>query len=297
MLNSISTKEIKKYLREIGELINSSSSDTELTGVSALNNPLAETIIWLNNKDFDCKNIICGAIIAPKDYMICNDKIIITVKNPRYSFAMVVNKFFLENDDSYIATTAKIDETSIVGDNILIGEYTVISKRCDFGSNVKIGSNVVIYDDVIIGDNVVIKSGTIIGSSGFGIVKDDHGKLYRFPHIGGVFIEDNVEIGANCCIDKGTIGNTIIKDGTKIDNLCHIAHNVTIGRNCIITAKCEISGSVNIGNNVWLSPSVTVIDAISIGDNAFVAIGTVVTKDVGDNMKAIGYPMKLRNNI
>lgn len=296
MLDKVGSLSIGEYLKEIGEFIEGSSFECTLAGVSALNDPLPETLIWTNNKDCDCEKINFGAIIAPVGFPIVNDKIVFIVKKPRYAFARVVNKFFIEQNRIGIALSAKLSEDVKLGKNISIGDNVVIGKKCQIGDNVTINSNVVLYDDVNLGNNVVIESGTVLGSSGFGIVKDEHGMLYRFPHVGGIVIEDNVEIGANCCVDKGTIGNTIIKNGTKLDNLCHVAHNVTVGTNCIITAKCEISGSVKIGNNVWLSPSTTVIDGISIGNDVFVAIGTVVTKDIGNNMKAMGYPMKLRNN-
>ena len=133
---------------------------------------------------------------------------------------------------------------------------------------------------------------TTIGGTGFGYEKNTDGEFELFPHIGGVRIEKNVDIGANTCIDRGTLGNTIIGAGSKIDNLVHIAHNVKIGRNCAIIAHSMIGGSTVINDNCWVAPSACVRDGISIGSNSIIGLGSVVVKPIPDNEVWAGNPAR-----
>ena len=154
--------------------------------------------------------------------------------------------------------------------------------------------SVVIYDRVKIGKNVIIHAGAVIGAQGFSYNRNERGELERVPQLAGVTIEDDVEIGANTCIDCGTMDDTIIGQGTKIDNLVHIAHNVKIGKHCIIVAETFIGGSVEIGDYTWIAPQVCVRDWVNIGSNVVVGMGSVVTKTVGDNVVVMGVPAGLQ---
>ena len=148
------------------------------------------------------------------------------------------------------------------------------------GDNTTIYPNCVIHPNTIIGNNVTLYSGVKIGQSGFGYIKDLDGRHLNFPHIGQVIICNNVEIGANACVDRGSLSNTTIVENTKIDNLCHIAHNVKIGTNCLIAANAIVSGSTVIGDNVYVGPSASIIDGITINDNVVIGIGAIVRKDI-----------------
>lgn len=132
----------------------------------------------------------------------------------------------------------------------------------------------------------------MIGADGFGYQRNESGELEKFPHLGGVVIEDNVEIGSNTCIDRGTLGDTIIREGSKIDNLVHIAHNVIVGRHAIVIAHSMVGGSVRIGDYAWVSPSACLRDVISIGDRSTVGLGAVVVKDVPDGGTVMGTPAR-----
>jgi len=162
----------------------------------------------------------------------------------------------------------------------------------DIGDNVTISEYCVIRADVIIGNNVKIGSSTIIGGLGFGFSRDNKNKLHRFPHIGGVIIGDEVEIGSNTSIDRGSLSNTIIKNGVKIANLVHIAHNVIIGKDSLIIAHSVLCGSCIIGERTWIAPSVCVKNGIIIGNDVVVGMGAIVTKNIPDNESWIGNPAR-----
>lgn len=151
---------------------------------------------------------------------------------------------------------------------------------------------------VIKGKNIKIGKNCTIGGKGFGFEKDETGKWIRFPHYGNIIIEDNVEIGDNCTINRGTLNNTIISKGVKIDCGVHIAHNCIVGENSIITGHVMLSGGVNIGKNCWLGPNSTVLNKIKIGENVMVGIGSNVIKNVPPNSVIFGNPARIvRKNL
>lgn len=150
---------------------------------------------------------------------------------------------------------------------------------------------------IIMGKNVKIHSGTVIGEDGLGFVKNEKNEWEKFPHFGRVIIGDNVEIGANCVIDRGTLGDTVIGEGTKLENLIHVAHNSKIGKHCSIVAVTYIGGSSVIGDYTWIGPQVCIRDQIKIGKNCLIGMGSVVTKDIPDNWVVMGIPAKyVRDN-
>jgi UDP-3-O-[3-hydroxymyristoyl] glucosamine N-acyltransferase len=201
--------------------------------------------------------------------------------DPRYYFFSLYNYIAHINykkSSSIVADSADINTNSYVSPyNVVIGEKSVIEPH------------VTILPDVEIGNNVIIRSGAVIGSEGFEHKRTSKGILPVF-HNSKVVIHDNVEIGANTCIDKGLIKDTVIHEGVKIDNLVHIGHSVSIGKNSLITAGVIISGSAVIGDNVWLSPGVVIRNGVNIGDNSFVGIHSLVIRKVKDNTKVFGIP-------
>ncbi|KKN36486.1 hypothetical protein LCGC14_0773090 [marine sediment metagenome] len=145
---------------------------------------------------------------------------------------------------------------------------------------------------VILGKNVIVHTGTVIGEDGLGFVRDEKKNWVKFPHFGRVIIGDNVEIGANCVIDRGTLGDTVIGEGTKLENLIHVAHNAKIGKHCAIVAVTYIGGSSQIGDYTWVGPQVCIRDQIKIGKNCLIGMGAVVTKNIPDNWVVMGTPAK-----
>ena len=177
-----------------------------------------------------------------------------------------------------------------IGSKSSIGHNTIIESNVEIGKNSIIGSNVIIRNSLI-GSNVIILDGSIIGKKGFGFLPSAKKNL-RYPHIGLVIIGDNVEIGCNNTIDRGSLSNTIIGDNTFLDNQVHIAHNVQIGKNCIIAGQVGFAGSSIIGNNVMIGGQAGISGHLKIGNNVQIAGGSGVIKDIPDNSKVMGYPAK-----
>ena len=194
-----------------------------------------------------------------------------------------------------IAKGVAIGAGVVIDDGVEVGENSIIGSGCKIGENSKLGkncrldSNVVVYHDCTIGNNVVIQSNSTIGSTGFGYTFIDGGHRL-IPHNGGVVIEDFVEIGANCCVDRAKFGNTIIGAGTKMDNLVQIAHNVVIGKCCLITALVGIAGSCKLGDGVVLGGQAGVADNIEIGDGTIVAGRSGVIHNVAAGQQLFGMP-------
>jgi len=208
-----------------------------------------------------------------KELLNIQEEFVIT-DNPRLTFAKMV-KNRMKKKAEFIHPTAIVNENVVLGKNVTLHE------------------NVVIYSNTKIGDNVVIHANTVVGKPGFGYVKDEEkGTWVDFPQIGGVSIGKNVSIGSNVVIDRGALDDTVIGEGTKIDNLVHVAHGVKIGKNCLIIACAEISGSVKIGDNVWVAPNSSVRENLQIGNNSLVGIGSVVIRDIPDDSVIVGNPGK-----
>lgn len=258
------------------------------------------TLDWINptltNKQFIAENskarvLLCDQEVQYSNNLQSQNKTLIFVQNPKVAVAKIGNHFFVKKVSPEIHKSAFIHPHASIGKFPSIGANSSIGD-CAIGDHVVIYPNVVINDDVIIGNNVVIKPGAIIGFDGFGYEKDLTNNWFKFPQLGRLIIQDNVEIGSLTCIDKGSLANTIIGYNTKINNLCHIAHNVNIGKNVIITAQVNVSGSTIIEDYVWIGPNVSLRGHQRIGEGAVIGMGAVVTKDVPPGEKWIGNPAK-----
>ncbi|HZL13355.1 MAG TPA: UDP-3-O-(3-hydroxymyristoyl)glucosamine N-acyltransferase, partial [Verrucomicrobiae bacterium] len=239
---------------------------------------------------------------------VSSKKILIQVPNARVAFAKVLGLFFPEKSfaagihpTAIVAASAKIDASVYVGPHCVIGERVKIGARTvlqcgnfigddsQIGDNVNLFPNVVLYPQSQIGNRVRIHAGTVIGADGFGYVLD--GEIHRkIPQIGKVVIGDDVEIGAGVTIDRGALGSTLIGQGTKIDNLVQIAHNVEIGAHCLLVAQAGIAGSSKLGNYVVLAGQVGIGGHLKIGNQATIAAQSGVMNDIADGEKWFGYP-------
>ena len=207
------------------------------------------------------------------------------------------------HESAVVDTTAKIGDNAAIGPNVVVGAGanvgagTVISAGCVIGRDVLIGNNCRLWPNVVInygcelGANVMIHANSTIGTDGFGYRLVD-GKHKKIPHIGKVVIGDNVEIGANSCVDRAKFGKTVIGRGTKIDDLVMVAHNVRIGSNCILTAQIAIAGSCELGDYVVMGGQSGVSDHIRIGDGAMIGGRGGVTRDVAPGGKVTGVPAR-----
>lgn len=293
-----------------GEVIG--DSQILITGISGIKEAQKGDITFVANpKYMPLINTTRASAIITSLTIKNVDKPLIRTENPSLAFAKLVSYFAPDESviEPGIHPTAIIGEEVKLGENVCIQPYVIISNGVSIGDNTilhagvyigynsKIGSNCLIYphvtirERVTIGNKVIIHSGTVIGSDGFGYatVKGVH---YKIPQIGTVYIEDDVEIGANVTIDRARFGKTHIKRGTKIDNLVQIAHNVEIGENSIVVAQSGISGSTVIGKGVILAGQSGVVGHINIGDNAIVAAQAGVTKSVPAGEVVSGYPAK-----
>jgi UDP-3-O-[3-hydroxymyristoyl] glucosamine N-acyltransferase len=198
-------------------------------------------------------------------------------------------------DNVKIAKGVHVGANVVIDEGVEIGQNSIIGSGCKIGENSKLGehsrldSNVVIYHNCRIGNNVIIQANSTIGSTGFGYSFID-GEHRLIPHNGGVIIEDYVEIGANCCVDRAKFGNTVIGAGTKIDNLVQVAHNVVIGKCCLIVAQAGIAGSCRLGDGVVLGGQVGLADNIEIGDGTMVAARSGVMSSVPAGQKLAWTP-------
>ncbi len=196
-----------------------------------------------------------------------------------------------------LGKNVSIGPYAIVGKNTTVGDNSSIGANCVIGKNVKIGAstqiypNVTIYDLTVIGNKVGIHSGSVIGADGFGYVSRE-GKVYKVPQLGNVVIEDEVEIGANTCIDRGTFTTTVIGKGSKLDNLVQIAHNDKIGRNVMVAAQTGIAGSSSVGDGTLVGGQVGVADHVKIGSNVKIGAQSGVIGLIRDNETIFGYPAK-----
>ncbi len=279
--------------------------DMVITAPSPINGSIRSSIAFCNKRETEearkiINDSVATVIICPNscDFSESDfpEKVIILVENPRMSYIKILKGFFEEKIKYGISSEATVDKEAIIDPEVSIGPNTNIGKVI-IGKGTIIHGNVTINDNTRIGENVIIHSGVVIGSTGFGYERSDTGELLGFPHVGGIVIDDDVEIGANTCIDRGTLGDTIIGKGTKIDNLCHIAHNVIIGRHCVIIALTLVGGSTHIDDYTWVAPCVCIRDGLNIGKNSTLGMGTVVTKNIANHSVVMGIPgKKIRDN-
>ena len=235
----------------------------------------------------------------------------IETAEPNKAFFKLINRYFTPDFPlNGIDSTAYIHPSVKMGKNIAVGKNVVISAGCSMGDNVKIFHNTVILEDVEIGSDCllfqnisirekckignrcIIHANTVIGSDGFGYEQDEKGVFHKIPQIGNVVIEDDVEVGSNVSIDRASIGSTLIKRGTKIDNLSQIAHNVTIGENTIISSQVGISGSTRVGNNCFVLGQVGLTGHIEIGDKVILIAQSGVSKSILKEGTYFGSPAK-----
>jgi len=234
-----------------------------------------------------------GVVICRADQPVDEldgEKTFILVENPRLSFLRVVGALFVKpRPSSGIHPTAVIDPEAKIHPSVYIGPFTYAGK-CEIGAGTVIHGHVHIHDHARIGCNIIIHAGAVIGAEGFGYERNEAGELEKFPQVGGVIIEDNVEISEIVCVDRGTLGDTIIHEGAKVDTLVHVGHNVVIGRHAVITSSVMIAGGTRIGDYAYIAPSACLRDRISVGERAFVGLGAVVVKDVPDGVTVMGVP-------
>jgi UDP-3-O-[3-hydroxymyristoyl] glucosamine N-acyltransferase len=290
-----------------GEVIG--DKEVVLTGFSSAESAKPGDLTFAEKEKFfeQAEKSGASAVLVDKDFKT-DKKTLIKVKNVRVAFAKALTLFYPEKRPSpgihpsaVISKTAQIAPSAYIGPNCVIGENVKIGANAILqglvyigddtilGDDVWIFPNVTIYHNCKIGNRVRIHSGTVIGSDGFGYVQED-GRHIKVLQIGDVVIEDDVELGANVTVDRGALGSTIIRRGTKIDNLVQIAHNVEVGEHCILVAQVGIAGSTRLGNYVTLAGQVGVAGHLTIGDGAILAAKSGLMHNVPPGEKWMGIP-------
>ena len=302
----ITISELAKRLK--AELIGDGGGAVHSVGPVGAADQTTLTFLTDDKHIAELKNSRCGAVIVSKAIdEFSQPQLIVKDVNAALIEALKVFAPKLEPVVPGVDSTAKVAAGVKIGKNVSIGPFavievgveigddTIIAAGCKVGQNTKIGratrfdGNVVVYHNCTIGNNVIIKANTVIGSVGFGYSFID-GAHRLIPHNGVVVIEDYVDIGANCCVDRAKFGETRIGAGTKIDNLVQVAHNVVIGRCCLIVSQVGISGSCKIGDGVVLAGQVGLADNIDIGAGAIVGAQSGVTNNIAPGKKVLWSP-------
>jgi UDP-3-O-[3-hydroxymyristoyl] glucosamine N-acyltransferase len=303
---------MKKKLKELAEWVGGrvvGDEEVEISGVASIDEARPGEITFIASPKYLPKLgetnasavIVSGEVSQAKKSLLC-------VTNPYLAFAKIVGLFSYKpyqpkgiDAKAWVSPMAQLGKDLTIyplvyiGDRCRIGDRVIIYPGVFVGEDSSIGEesviypNVSIYSGTVIGKRVILHSGVVVGSDGFGYVKDAR-KNVKIPQVGSVEIEDDVEIGANTTIDRAALGKTIIRGGVKIDNLVQVAHNVVIGENSIIVAQVGISGSTKIGSNVTLAGQVGIVDHVEIGDNVIVGAQAGVTHDLAANQGYVGSP-------
>ncbi len=277
----------------------SGAGEVEITGVAGIHDADKGCITFISdrNRAKELEESRASAVIVPQDTPEMHLPLL-RVKNPRLSFARAIELFYVKpykasgiSDKASIGRNVRIgadpsirpfvvlDDDVRIGDRVTLYPGVYIGKGSVIGDDTLIYANVSIGPEVTIGKRVIIQAGAAIGGDGFGFVTDA-GKHHKIPQVGGVIIEDDVEIGANSTVDRATLGNTVIRQGTKIDNLVQVAHNVIVGEHCIFAGQVGIGGSSKLGRYVVLGGQAGVADHVTIGDQVMAGGGTAIPRDI-----------------
>jgi UDP-3-O-[3-hydroxymyristoyl] glucosamine N-acyltransferase len=275
------------------------SRDSSINKVRPAAEADKDSLVWLSSQPEDIAGFIGGSPAAvfilpapaPEGQQLPAGKSLVFVKDARLAAITILSRFFRQRPSWGRHATAAVHPEAVIDPETYIGPHTFVGK-CTIGKGSILYGNNYLYDGVTLGSDVTIHAGTVIGADGFGYQPGADKEWLKFEHLGGVDIGNGVEIGANTCIDRGTLGNTSIGDGTKIDNLVHIAHNVKVGRHCLVIAHAMIGGSCVIGDHTWIAPNAGIIQKTNIGPNATIGLGAVVLKDVPGGETWAGVPAR-----
>jgi UDP-3-O-[3-hydroxymyristoyl] glucosamine N-acyltransferase len=284
--------------------------DVVITGLSSLESAQPGDLAFLASDRFlkSAQSSRAGALIASKPVPDVHCPLLL-VAHPAYAFSQVAQHFFvlpyrprgvasdlIRGQDVSIGLDVSIWPRVTLGDRVSIGARVTLYPGVFVGDESVIGDDSTLYPNVVVregctlGARVIIHSGTVVGSDGFGYVQHD-GRHHKIPQLGGVVIEDDVELGANVTVDRATFGQTRIKQGTKIDNLVQVAHNVTIGEHNILVAQVGIAGSTTLGQYVMVGGQAGLADHLHIGDHVMIAAKSGVTRSLEGNQIVSGAPV------
>ena len=300
------------YLLETINLKNENLPDYKIKDIKDLSSSQKNEITFLHSKKYTdiAKKTKASYCLTSKNFQsfLPNNCTAIITEKVLLHTAQITKIFYPDSiTDDYDITAKDVIDTEFrdkvkfgknvligenvkIGSNCLIGHNSIIEKNVNIGDNCSVGSNVIIRNSLI-KNNVHILDGCVIGKKGFGFFPNKDSN-FRYPQIGIVIIEDNVEIGCGSTIDRGSLSNTIIGKNTYLDNQIHIAHNVKIGENCIIAGQVGFAGSSTLGNNVMIGGQAGISGHLRVGNNVQIGGGSGIIKNIPDNSKVMGYPAK-----
>lgn len=282
--------------------------DKEITGLQSLEKANSKELSFLENSKYinSLKDTDAAAVILKKDFLEFLPKnCSAIISDEPYLTLAYISKYFAKEPyqesgekpkigkNCIIAPNVYIGFDSEIGDNVTLMSGVVIGDNVKIGSNTLIYPNVTIYRDCKIGSNCIIHAGSVIGSDGYGFAHTKDGRHIKIYQNGNVIVEDDVEIGANCTIDRAVFDSTIIKKGTKLDNLIQIGHNCEIGENVLMASQVGISGSTKMGRNVVMGGQSATAGHLEIGDFAVIAARGGVTKSIEGGKTYAGFPLML----
>lgn len=293
--------DIEHVLSTVGISYALKGTINKVAGVSSLEEATKNDLSFCSSKGQDAIDsisksnaalILCSSDLQGADIPSSSSQGLIFVENPRLAFIKAVNHMQNEVIERKISPHALISKTAKIGSNCRIGDLTVIGENCSIGDNTVIYDRVSLVRNCKIGHNCTIQSGVTMGFDGFAYERLPGGQLEKFPHLKGVVIGDDVEISSNCLIARGSLSDTEIGNGTKLDAAVYVAHNVKIGRNCLLTGGARIGGTVRICDQCWIGLNCTIKQKVRIGNNVIVGAGSVVLHDVSDGDIVAGVPAK-----
>ena len=308
---------MKRTVQQVAEAVEArvqGDGSVQVSGVASIASASPSDLVFVEDEKYLARALQsgAGAVIAGEFEAGASGKPLLICRHPRLAFARAAR--FLQ-DGNYkdkedgvhasavvhasarIGAGVLVEARAVIAEGAEIGDGARIGAGCAIGRGVKIGReceiypNVTIYAGTTLGERVVVHAGAVLGSDGFGYVRDPKsGRYEKFPQAGRLVIEDDVEIGANCAIDRGSTGDTVIGAGTVLDNLVHIAHNVRLGRYCIVCGQVGIAGSTVVGNGVMIGGQVGISDHVRVGSGARIASKSGVIRDVNEREAVGGYP-------
>jgi UDP-3-O-[3-hydroxymyristoyl] glucosamine N-acyltransferase len=284
--------------------------DTDITGVAGIEEAGPHELTFVSNPKYtrQVKDTRAGAIILGEDSAEAPVPVLVS-KNPYLTFAQAIELFYSPPETilglhptAWVAETAELGENCSVGANVVIGEHVKLGARAVLHPNVTLYPHAEIGSDFIahsnssvreycrIGDRVILQNGAVVGADGFGFAPRDDKSYYKMVQSGIVVLEDDVEIGANACVDRATIGETRIGAGTKIDNLVQIGHGSSVGRHNVLAAQVGLAGTSQVGNHVMLGGQVGIAGHLSIGDGVIATAQTGIARSVDPGARISGTP-------
>ena len=294
----------------LGVRLENGSPDTEITGVAGIEEAVAGQLTFVANPRYAsaAKATHASAVIVAEDFPAISAAMLRS-KNPYLAWSKAIALFHQPHryapgihatavvhpsakvgPNAHLGPYVVIDEHVVIGRDAVLLAHSVVYRGARIGDNFFAHSHAVVRENCSLGNNVVLQNGAVVGSDGFGFAKDEKGRWRKIPQPAPTMVEDDVEVQANACIDRASVGETRIGQGTKIDNLAHVGHGSRVGENALICAQVGLAGSTEIGNNVILTGQVGVVGHCKIGDGAIVTPQSGVPNDVGAGQIVSGSP-------